>query len=80
MKIGLKDGVSFFSPVFGSVIVSLPMPSSRSLGDAVGRVGPDVDDLVVALAVGDQAFLILLDDGLDLVLRLVEDLLLATSG
>ena len=30
MKIGLKDGVSFFSPVFGSVIVSLPMPSSRS--------------------------------------------------
>ena len=43
------------------------------LRDLVGDAGPDVDDLVVALAVGDQAFLVLIDDALDLVLRLVEE-------
>ncbi len=34
------------------------------VGDAVGDAGPDVDDLVVALAVGDEAFLVLIDDAL----------------
>ena len=38
------------------------MPSSRVLGDATFcHVRPDVDDLVVALAVRDQTFLVLLD-------------------
>ena len=40
------------------------------LRDLVGDAGPDVDDLVVALAVGDEAFLVLVDDALDLGLRL----------
>jgi hypothetical protein len=41
-------------------------PSIISFGDLVGDAGPDVDDLVVALAVGDQALLVLVDDLLDL--------------
>src|SRR5262249_39097046 len=36
------------------------------LGDELGRVGPDVDDLVVTLAVRDDAVLILLLDLVDL--------------
>ena len=55
------------------------MPSIISLGDLVGDAGPDVDDLVVALAVGDQTFLVLLDDALDFVLRVVEELLLPSG-
>ena len=51
-----------------------------SLGDLVGNAGPDVDDLVVALAVGDETFLVLIDDALDLVLRLVEQHLLRVAG
>ena len=42
------------------------------LRDLVGDAGPDVDDLVVALAVGDETFLVLVDDALDLGLRLAE--------
>ena len=53
-------------PVSGSTIFSLPMPFIISSVTCVGDAGPDVDDLVVALAVGDQAFLVLLDDALDL--------------
>ena len=41
--------------------------------DLVGNAGPDVDDLVVALAVGDQTFLVLIDDALHFVLRLAEE-------
>ncbi len=44
--------------------------------DRVGHACPDVDDLVVPLAVGDEPLLVLLDDLLDLVLRLVEEHLL----
>ena len=36
------------------------------LRDLVGDAGPDVDDLVVALAVGDETFLVLVDDALRL--------------
>ena len=43
------------------------------LRDLVGDAGPDVDDLVVALAVGDEAFLVLVDDALDFGLRLAEE-------
>ncbi len=52
------------------------MPSIISVGDLVGDARPDVDDLVVALAVGDEPLLVLLDDALDLLLRLAEEDLL----
>ena len=48
----------------GSMTFSLPMSFIISLGDLVGDAGPDVDDLVVALAVGDETFLVLIDDAL----------------
>ena len=44
------------------------------LGDLVGAVRPDVDDLVVLFALGDQAVLVLLLVLLDLVLRLGDEL------
>src|SRR6185369_9389457 len=44
--------------------------------DAIGNAGPDVDDLVVALAVRDQTFLVLIDDLLELGLRRVDQVLL----
>ena len=43
------------------------------LRDLVGDAGPDVDDLVVALAVGDEPFLVLVDDALHFGLRLAEE-------
>src|SRR5215470_5226342 len=42
------------------------------LGDRLGDLGPDVDDLVVALAVGDQALGVLLLDLGDLLLGVLE--------
>jgi hypothetical protein len=48
-------------PVSGSIIVSFEMPSIISFATLSDDLGPDVDDLVVALAVGDQALLVLLD-------------------
>ena len=59
---------------------SLPISDHHLAGDLVGDAGPDVDDLVVALAVGDQTFLVLIDDALDLGLRLVEEDLLRRPG
>ena len=56
------------------------MPPIISSVDAVGDAGPDVDDLVVALAVGDQTFLVLIDDALELGLRGVDQLLLLRPG
>src|SRR5690606_22067966 len=47
------------------------------LRDAVRGLGPDVDDLVVALTVGDQTLLVLLDDRLHVRLSRREDVLLA---
>ena len=44
--------------------------------DLLGRLRPDRDDLVAALAVGDCAFLVLLLDADDFVPRLVDELLL----
>src|SRR5256886_4795173 len=46
------------------------------LRDELGGVRPDVDDLVVALAVGDDAVLILLLDLVDLLARLRDEPLL----
>ena len=43
-----------------------------SVGDAVVVVSPDLDDLLVALLVGDQAALVLLIDLLDPVVRGLE--------
>ena len=39
------------------------------VGDAVGDLGPDVDDLVVALAVGDQTLVVLVLDLAHLAVR-----------
>ena len=68
------------SPVSGSIDRLLADAVHHLARRPVGDAGPDVDDLVVALAVGDQTFLVLLDDALDLVLRLVEQLLLRRPG
>ena len=43
-----------------------------TLGDLVGAMRPDVDDLVVAFAGGDDALAILLLDFVDLLLRVVD--------
>ena len=59
-------------PVSGSTIFSLPISFIISLVTLVGDAGPDVDDLVVALAVGDEPFLVLIDDALHFGLRLAE--------
>ncbi len=51
--------------------------AEHDVGDFVAGVGPDVDDLVVALAVGDDAVAVLLLDLGDLLVGVVElDLLL----
>ncbi len=47
------------------------------LGDVLGTLGPDVDDLVVALTVGDQTFGVLLLDFLDFLNRKMDPLFLA---
>src|SRR6187431_1240598 len=44
--------------------------------DAIGNAGPDVDDLVVALAIRNQTFLVLIDDLLELRLRGIDEILL----
>ena len=46
------------------------------VGDGVGGLGPDLDDALVALLLGDEAALVLLLDAGDLLLVLGEDLLL----
>ena len=50
-----------------------PHLAKHLLGDLLGRRRPDVDHLVVTLAVGDQPLAVLVDDGLDLRGRLVEE-------
>ena len=72
MKIGLKDGTRRSPrPVVGhALVVSKPMSSIISSATSSATLGPDVDDLVVALAVGDEPLLVLLDDLVDLGLRL----------
>ena len=54
--------------------------AEHDVGDLVGAMRPDVDDLVVAFAGGDDAFAILLFDFLDLLLRGVDFLVLSPSG
>ena len=46
------------------------------IGDRVGRLGPDVHDLLVALAIGDHTVAVLLGDLFDLFVGLGDDLLL----
>ena len=46
------------------------------MGSPLGAVGPDVDHLVVALSVGDQPFLVLLLDLVDLAEGLLDEALL----
>ena len=46
--------------------------AEHDVGNLVASVGPDVDDLVVALAIGDDAFAILLLDQLDLLVGVRE--------
>ena len=46
--------------------------AEHDVGDFVAGVGPDVDDLVVALAIGDDAFAVLLLDLLDLLVGVRE--------
>ena len=63
MKIGLNDGAVLL--LAGLRVVdssSVPISLHHLLGDLLGDLRPDVDDLVVALAVGDQTFVVLLLD------------------
>src|SRR5207247_10219338 len=46
--------------------------AEHDVGDFVTGVRPDVDDLIVTLAVGDDALAILLFDGADLFVRVIE--------
>jgi hypothetical protein len=46
------------------------------VGDGVGGLGPDVDDLLIALAVGDDAVAVLLGDLFDFGVGLGDDFLL----
>jgi hypothetical protein len=46
--------------------------TEHDVRDFVASVRPDVDDLVVALAIRDNAFAILLLDGLDLLIRILQ--------
>src|SRR6478609_4760135 len=59
----------------GLAVVVLELAEHR-FRDAVGGAGPDVDDLVVALAGGDDALLVLGLDLVDLLARVGHDLLL----
>ena len=65
-KTELKRG---FADLEGLVLVGLHRVE-HDVGDALGHVRPDVDDLVVALGLGDDAVLGLLLDRLDLPARL----------
>ena len=53
--------------------------AEHDVGDLVAGVRPDVDDLVVALAVGDDALAILLLDLVDLLVGVLELDLLSPS-
>jgi hypothetical protein len=52
----------------GASKVALADGVHHRFGDVFGRLSPDVDDLVVALAVGDEAVVVLLLDLGDLAL------------
>ena len=58
---------------FAIVVLDLAI---KRVGDRVGRAGPDVDDLLVALAVGDDTVAILLGNLLDFFVCLLDDLFL----
>ena len=62
MKIGLNEGALRSSPVSSFLSDLRADLVHHLLGDALGHLGPDVDDLVVALAVGDETFGVLLLD------------------
>ena len=65
-----EDGVEV--PVLGPDLHLL----EELVRDLLGDVGPDVDDLVVALAVGDDAVLVLLLDLVDVLAGVLDDLAL----
>ena len=74
MKIGLNDG-----PVTVLALVVLAEDLGRQsldngAADLILNFGPDIDDLVVALAVGDDAVVVLLLNLADLLLRAVEQM------
>ena len=60
--------------------VRLPHLLHHLVGDVLGRATPDLDDLLLALALGDQALLPEVVDLLDLQLEAGEDLALAAEA
>ena len=75
MWMALKEGTFTVSPS-GEVSVVDRQVAEHRLGDILGALGPDIDDLIVPLAVGDQTLGILLLDLLDLLDGLVDPLFL----
>ena len=73
------DGVEARDLSFLAVFVPFdlgPQPLQHLVGHLLRCVGPDVDHFVVALSVGDQTFLVLLFDLLNLGLRRFDELFL----
>ena len=50
------------------------------LGDLLAAVRPEVEQLVVAFALGDRTRVVVAFDAVDLLLRLVEQVLLLSAG
>jgi hypothetical protein len=69
-------GVDGELPVGGRVAAVVLEGLDQALGDLLAAVGPEVQKLVVPLALGDGPGLVVLLDAIDLLLRLVDELLL----
>ena len=76
MKIGLKLGIDDFAALLIGYFLGAEV-AQHFVGDPVGDLGPDIDDFVVTLAVGDQTVFILLFDFADVVVGFFEQLFLA---
>ena len=80
MKIGLKEGCFVLLAVLVARPTSVRDLAHHLAGHLFGDLRPDVDHLVVALAVGDQTFEVLVLDLRHFLLRLVQQLLLLGAG
>ena len=80
MKIELNDGAFLIVAALRVLELVRRDLLHHVLGDRLGDLRPDVDDLVVALTVGDETFGVLLLDLADFLLGLVEQESPSTAG